>query len=125
MKGLGMTALLEAVPTKIFGMAAHPLIVHGAVVLVPSAAIALIGVGWNPPWRRRYYLPIMLVAVCGAAAAFLAAQSGESLQQSVEQAGRDVGDHPQRGDIAFVGSGRPAPRVAPALCVRGELGPLA
>ena len=56
----------------LFGVPAHPLMVHVAVVLVPLAALALIAVGWNRAWRHQYYLPIALVSVAGAVGAFFA-----------------------------------------------------
>lgn len=87
---------------KIFGLPAHPLLVHGAVVLVPLTALALIATGWRDAWRRAYYLPLTLLAVGGAVAAFLAKQSGEPLEESIRRAGKHVGDHPEQGDTAFV-----------------------
>jgi hypothetical protein len=87
---------------KIFGLPAHPLLVHAAVVLVPLAALAWIGTGWRDAWRRAYYLPITLLALGGAGAAFLAKQSGEPLAESVRHAGKRVGEHPEQGDTAFV-----------------------
>ena len=96
--------LLEGI-NNVFGLPAHPLLVHAAVVLVPLAALALIAVGWNDAWRRAYYLPIALLAAGGAIAAFLAKQSGEGLQESVRQAGKKVGEHPEQGDTAFIFAG--------------------
>jgi len=89
----------------LFGVPAHPLMVHVAVVLVPLAALALIAVGWNRAWRRRYYLPIMLVAVAGAVGAFFAKQTGSSLRRALREAGKRVGSHPQEGDTAFLLAG--------------------
>jgi uncharacterized membrane protein len=86
----------------VFGIPSHPLVVHAAVVLVPLAALALVATGWRAAWRRVYYLPITLMAVAGAGAAFVAKQTGESLQHSLRAAGKRVGDHPQHGNIAFV-----------------------
>jgi len=86
----------------VFGIPSHPLVVHAAVVLVPLAALALVATGWRAAWRRIYYLPITLMAVAGAGAAFFAKQTGESLRHSLRQAGKQVGNYPQQGDIAFV-----------------------
>jgi hypothetical protein len=90
---------------KIFGVPAHPLLVHAAVVLVPLAALALIATGWREAWRRIYLLPITLIAVGGAVFSFLAKQSGEPLQQTVRAAGKRAGEHPEQGDTAFVLAG--------------------
>ena len=86
---------------SIYGLPAHPFVVHLAVVLVPLAAIATIAVGWNARWRHRYYLPIALVAIIGAVGAFLAQQTGGSLRRALRQAGKHVGNHPQQGNVAF------------------------
>ena len=93
-------SLLEI--TKLFGLPAHPLVVHAAVVLVPLSALALIATGWREAWRRAYYLPILGLSVVGAVAAFLAKETGESLSESVRRAGKHVGEHPEQGDTAFV-----------------------
>jgi len=90
---------------SVFGLPAHPLVVHVAVILVPLAAIALIAVGWNATWRRRYYLPIALVAIAGAIGALLAKQTGGSLKHALRAAGKQAGSHPGQGDTAFVAAG--------------------
>jgi uncharacterized membrane protein len=92
---------LPAVLASIFGLPAHPLVVHMAVVLVPLAALSLIAVGWNKAWRHAYYLPIMLLALVGAIGSFLANQTGGSLRKALRRAGKQVGNHPQQGNIAF------------------------
>jgi uncharacterized membrane protein len=92
----------------IYGLPLHPLVVHVAVVLVPLAALALIAVGWRPEWRRAYLLPIAVLALAGAGAAMLAAQTGEAIQGTVRDAARAVGqrasfgDHPQQGNAAEI-----------------------
>jgi hypothetical protein len=88
-------------PSSVFGLPAHPLVVHMAVVLVPLAALSLIVVGWNKAWRHRYYLPITLLALGGAVGSFLASQTGGSLKRALRRAGKQVGSHPQQGNIAF------------------------
>lgn len=86
----------------VFGIPSHPLVVHAAVVLVPLAALAFVATGWRAAWRQIYYLPITLMAVAGAGAAFFAKQTGSSLRHSIRQAGKQVGNHPQQGNIAFL-----------------------
>jgi len=87
---------------RMFGLPAHPLLVHAAVVLVPLAAVSFIITGVREVWRRAYYLPVTLVATAGAISAFLASQSGEPLSESVRRAGNRVGEHPEQGDTAFL-----------------------
>lgn len=93
---------------SVFGLPAHALVVHLAVVLVPLAAIALLLTGWRAAWRRQYSLAVVLVAVVGAVAAFIANQSGEALERNIKQASRaaggaaQIGDHPQDGQRAWL-----------------------
>ena len=96
--------------SAIFGVPTHPLVVHAAVVLVPLAALALIALGWRKEWRSSYALPIALLALAGAGAAFLADQTGESIQHSVRAAAQaagqraSFGDHPEQGQAAAIAS---------------------
>jgi type IV secretory pathway VirB2 component (pilin) len=92
----------------IFGLPVHVLVVHFAVAVVPLAAIGLMATGWRTDWRTRFSFPVALVSVVGAAAAFLAAQSGGELRRSIRAtaaaSGRraDFGSHPSDGDIARI-----------------------
>jgi hypothetical protein len=102
----------------VLGLPVHVLIVHFAVVLVPLGALALLAAGWKQEWRKRYLLPIALVAIVGAGAAMVAAQSGEALQSSLSRtaeasgyqlssnAGGEsdnaLGDHPEQGNMAEI-----------------------
>src|SRR4051794_9970933 len=83
----------------VLGLPAHPLVVHAAVVLVPLSACAFIGLCWRERWRERYLFPIMILAVGGAVATFLAKATGESLQHTLA---RRIGDHPEQGNMAFL-----------------------
>ena len=56
---------------KVGGVPVHPLVVHGAVVLVPLAVLALIALGWKAEWRRSYALHIAVLALAGAGATWL------------------------------------------------------
>lgn len=90
----------------VFGLPAHALVVHVAVILVPLSAVALAAVGWRAPWRHVYALPIAGLAVMGAVAAIFASGSGETLQSSVRSAARAAGanarfgEHPEQGEAA-------------------------
>lgn len=94
--------------STIFGLPAHPLIVHAAVVLVPLAAIAFAATCWRRSWRGVLGIPIAALAVSGALAAWLATQSGDPLEHSVKEAARAAGttarfgEHPEQGDAAFI-----------------------
>jgi undecaprenyl pyrophosphate phosphatase UppP len=90
------------------GLPLHILVVHFAVVLVPLAVIGFISTGWRRNWRATYSFPVAALALAGAAAAFLAAQSGGSLRRSIRRealtAGTraDFAGHPGAGNRAEV-----------------------
>jgi hypothetical protein len=92
----------------IFGLPVHALVVHFAVVLVPLAAVGVVATAVRRDWRQRYLLPIALIAVLGAGAAFMAAQSGESLEHTVKDSARQTGtparfaEHPEQGQRAEI-----------------------
>ena len=69
----------------LFGLPAHPLVVHAAVVLLPMAAIATVVVAAVPRWRRPYALLAFVVSVVAAGAIWLAKESGESLEARVAE----------------------------------------
>jgi hypothetical protein len=69
----------------IFGLPAHILIVHAAVVLVPLAAIAVILITCVPRWRSSHALLAALFSAGAVTAVALASQTGESLQESVKR----------------------------------------
>lgn len=94
--------------SNLAGLPAHALLVHAAVVLVPLAATALAVTCWRSEWRKAYSLPVGLLALAGAVAAFLAKESGEPLEEAVKRAAQGegvrarFGEHPEQGDTAFV-----------------------
>ena len=44
----------------IFGIPAHPLLVHAVVVLLPLAAVCAAALAVRPSWRQRYAWPAEL-----------------------------------------------------------------
>jgi hypothetical protein len=84
----------------LFGLPAHPLVVHAAVVLLPIAAIALVVVAAIPR-ARRVYGPIVLgVAIAATIAVGLAQQSGESLEGDVQKT-ELVEEHTEQGETVL------------------------
>ncbi|HUW01013.1 MAG TPA: DUF2231 domain-containing protein [Acidimicrobiales bacterium] len=70
---------------ELFGIPAHPLLVHAAVVLLPLAAVAIVIVA-AVPRARRHYAPIALVlAILALGSVGLAQGSGESLEERVTE----------------------------------------
>jgi uncharacterized membrane protein len=67
----------------LFGLPAHPLLVHIPIVLLPLAAIGVIVMLIKPEWHRRYRWVVLAMGVVGALGATLAAQAGEELGNRV------------------------------------------
>ena len=83
---------------KLFGLPAHPLLVHIPVVLVPLAAIIAIVFAFKPAWLDRFGWGLVALSGVGALGAILAAGSGEGLeglQNQAETAARE--DHFELG----------------------------
>ncbi len=83
--------------SRLFGLPAHPLVVHAVVVLVPLAALGLILVAVWP--ASRPHLLWATVAVAAAALVFtpLATSSGEALEEQVHETAA-VEHHAELGD---------------------------
>ena len=68
------------IPEFVFGIPAHPLIIHAVVVLLPLSAIGMIAMILIPPFRgkvQKYFVAGTLVIATGSA--FLATESGKTL----------------------------------------------
>jgi len=82
---------------ELFGLPAHPLFVHVAVVLLPLAAIATL-VCAAVPRARRHYAPVALgVALVATLAVGLAQGSGEELEDHVDET-ELVREHTEQGE---------------------------
>jgi cytochrome b involved in lipid metabolism len=78
----------------------HPLAVHGAAVLIPLSALALLALAFVPKWRATYF-PLTLVGLAlSAGVAFVAKESGEALAQKVG----NPEQHAALGDVLFPAS---------------------
>lgn len=77
---------------------AHPLIVHGVVVLLPLAALGGLLIAAMPSMRRRFGVAVLLVAVLGVAAVPLATRTGEELESTLPPNNPLIEAHQQRGD---------------------------
>jgi uncharacterized membrane protein len=69
---------------SLFGLPAHPLVVHAAVVLVPLAAIGTIVIAVWPTARRRIGWIVAAIGVIGFFFTFLAKESGEALLETTK-----------------------------------------
>lgn len=71
----------------IFGLPAHPLIVHATVVLVPLAAVAvLLHTFWRPA-RARLGLVTLLASALAVVLVPLSTSTGEQLEEQVGESG--------------------------------------
>lgn len=75
-----MLALLDS----LFGLPAHPLVVHLAVVLVPLAALGTVVIAFWGAARQRIGWIVVALAFVAFVGCFLAKESGEALQDSVK-----------------------------------------
>lgn len=70
---------------ELFGLPAHPLLVHAAVVLLPLAALATVASA-AVPRLRRHYAPVALgLALVALLAVGLAQGSGEALEEEIDE----------------------------------------
>lgn len=85
---------------SLFGLPAHPLVVHAVVVLLPLAAIGLV-VTAAIPRSRRAYAPLVLVAALAALGSVsVATGSGEELEEGVKET-EAVEDHTELGELVL------------------------
>ena len=85
--------------SKLFGLPAHPLIVHIPVVLLPIAAIGAILMVLSPSWRERIGWLVVIAAGVSLLFVQLAIGSGEALQESVDKSDL-VETHAELGEAA-------------------------
>lgn len=79
------------------GLPLHPLLVHGAVVLVPLVAIGALVMSYLPSFSRRHGKIILGLAVVAQISVFLAKISGEAFEDILN---KSVERHAELGEIA-------------------------
>ncbi len=84
---------------EINGVPLHPLVVHAVVVLGPLAALAGLAYAAVPRWRWLLRWPLVVLALVTAAAAVVAAQSGEALLDLRPELEPLVADHEDYGEL--------------------------
>lgn len=89
---------------ELFGLPAHPLMVHMPVVLIPLAGLIAIVFAFKPAWLDRFGWGLVVLAGLGAFGGILAAGSGEGLEELQESAGQSANaaaeDHFELGELA-------------------------
>jgi hypothetical protein len=76
------------------GLPVHPLIVHAVVVLLPLAALGVVGIALRASWLARYGGLVIAFCALSVLAIPLATSSGEHLESRVG----DPGEHAELGD---------------------------
>ncbi|HSV39314.1 MAG TPA: hypothetical protein VLI04_11195 [Nocardioidaceae bacterium] len=89
---------------EIFGLPAHVLIVHGAVVFIPLAVAAAIAFAVFPKWRYLTRWPALLLALVAAGNAWAARITGKSFFDDAfdaypEAIRNAIQDHESRGEV--------------------------
>ncbi|MCZ3387217.1 MAG: hypothetical protein LH630_09705 [Actinomycetia bacterium] len=69
-------------PETVFGLPLHPLVVHGAAVLVPLAALLTVIIAISQEKRARWGVLAWLMATAAWGATITAKLSGENLKES-------------------------------------------
>lgn len=82
---------------ELFGLPAHPLIVHGAVVLVPLTALGVVVIALSARARRGVGLVVLGFAAVSFVFCFLASESGEALEEQVDET-ELVEEHAELGE---------------------------
>lgn len=90
---------------ELFGLPAHPLVVHAPVVLLPLAVVGAVAMMLRPSWYRHFRWPVLAIAAIGTLGAIFAAGSGEELEEGIErtegrEAVRAVHEHAEAGEAA-------------------------
>lgn len=62
---------------------AHPLIVHGIIVLIPVTAVWTVLAMWRPSVLRRTHMPLWILSVVSTLGVIAAKSSGDSLSAAV------------------------------------------
>lgn len=70
-------------PDTIGGIPLHPLVVHGAVVLIPLAALGVILIAFVPRWRERFGGLVALFALAALVTTQVAKMSGENFKEEL------------------------------------------
>jgi len=87
---------------EVFGLPAHPFIVHAPAVLIPLTALLAVIMVANRKLSYRFGPLILVIAGLAAASAFAASQTGEALQ---DQLGYEVVEHAGFGERVWWFSG--------------------
>lgn len=84
----------------VLGLPAHPLLVHGTVVLLPLTALLVAWVAWKPRTWHRASTPLGVLALVMAGLAFATKQAGELLADRLGEEGNElIHAHEEVGEL--------------------------
>lgn len=86
---IGFLAALAVIPIEIrslFGLPAHPLLLHAPVVLIPLLGIAAIALVIRRDWLARYGVALAIGAIVTLGATNLAVGAGEAFREARDNA---------------------------------------
>lgn len=83
---------------KIFGLPAHPLLVHIPVALIPLCAVGAIVMVASPSWRQRIGWVVVGLAGVAVIASQLAAGSGEAFEEALNEETPLIHRHAELGE---------------------------
>jgi hypothetical protein len=98
------TELPYRLAMELNGLPLHPLVVHAAVILAPTAALASIGYAVLPGWRWLLRWPMVLLAAASAGTVYVAKLSGDALLEdrfsgATGELSQKIQAHSDRGDL--------------------------
>ena len=82
----------------IFGLPAHPLLVHVPVVLIPLCAAGAVWIVVWPSWRQRIGWIVVVLSGFTVVMSKLAADSGEALEDALDRESSLLERHTELGD---------------------------
>jgi uncharacterized membrane protein len=83
---------------NLFGLPAHPLLVHVPVALIPLCAVGAIVIVVSASWRQRIGWIVVALAGVAVVASQLAASSGEEFQEALDKESELVHRHAELGE---------------------------
>jgi hypothetical protein len=106
------------------GLPAHPLLVHAPVVLVPVVALLVILMIVRPQWLERFGWLAVGLAGLALVTGVLAENSGEALEEAVEDSASRtlLHAHEEAGETSLAGDDLEAQRLVGALEDRQHAG---
>ncbi len=89
-------------PDRLFGIPAHPLLVHVPVVLLPLCVVIALMMVTRPRLVDQWGYPAIGLSVVAAIGTILAAETGEGLERILNEKSPALENHAKWGDITKI-----------------------